>query len=176
MVYGYMLENANTTYLIDNRPLMQAFISYNVTEESIFIDSIDNSARPEFYLLLNALENGDSVIVRSIADLADTTDMVLYILGSFEDSGVKVISVSEPMYDYNSYMLLEYGVKIAKSLSEKKRLLGIAKAVSAGRMGRKVDETAKDTVLRLKNAGFAGEEIQKLCGISRSTYFRYIRK
>ncbi len=175
MVYGYMLENTNSTYLIDNRPLMQAFISYNVAEENIYIDSIDSETRPDFYLLLNVLESGDSIIVRSIADLSDATEMILYILSSFEDIGVNVISVSEPLYNYNSYMLLEYGVKIAKSVSEKKRLLGISKAVSAGRMGRKIDETVKETVIRLKNAGFTSAEIQKLCGISRSTYFRYIK-
>ena len=140
MKFAYMLENTNNTYKIDNQPLMAEIVRNEIDEEKIYIDAVGDGKRPEFNLLLNDIQDGDILYIRSIIDLSDATGAILYILGSLGEMGVVVRSVCEPQYEYGNLIVLGYGVKIVKELSEKKRKLGILQAVSAGKMGRKVDE------------------------------------
>ena len=175
MKFAYMLENTNNTYKIDNQPLMAEIVRNEIDEEKIYIDAVGDGKRPEFNLLLNDIQDGDILYIRSIGDLSDTISSILYILGSLGEMGVVVRSVCEPQYEYGNLIVLGYGVKIVKELSEKKRKLGILQAVSAGKMGRKVDEDTKEMVVRLKKSGFTVDEITDLCDISRSTYYRYIK-
>ena len=175
MKFAYMLENTNSTYKIDNQPLMAEIVRNEIDEEKIYIDAVGDGKRPEFNLLLNDIQGGDILYIRSIGDLSDTTGTILYILSSLGEMGVVVRSVCEPQYEYCNLIVLGYGVKIVRELSEKKRKLGILQATSDGRMGRKVDEDTKDMVVRLKKSGFTVEEITDLCDISRSTYYRYLK-
>lgn len=175
MKFAYMLENNNQTYKIDNQPLMAEIVRNEIDEEKIYIDAVGDGKRPEFNLLLNDIQDGDILYIRSIGDLSDTTGTILYILGSLGEMGIVVRSVCEPQYEYGNYIVLGYGVKVVKELSEKKRKLGILQAASAGKMGRKIDEDTKEMVVRLKKSGFTVEEITDLCDISRSTYYRYVK-
>lgn len=175
MKFAYMLENTNNTYKIDNQPLMAEIVRNEIDEEKIYIDAVGDGKRPEFNLLLNDIQGGDILYIRSIGDLSDTISSILYILSSLGEMGIVVRSVCEPQYEYGNYIVLGYGVKVVKELSEKKRKLGILQATSAGKMGRKIDEDTKEMVIRLKKSGFTVEEITDLCDISRSTYYRYIK-
>lgn len=176
MKFAYMLENNNQTYKIDNQPLMAEIVRNEIDEEKIYIDAVGDGKRPEFNLLLNDIQGGDILYIRSIGDLSDTISSILYILSSLGEMGVVVRSVCEPQYEYCNLIVLGYGVKIVRELSEKKRKLGILQAASAGKMGRKVDENTREMVVKLKNSGFTVEEITDLCDISRSTYYRYVKK
>ena len=175
MKFAYMLENNNQTYKIDNQPLMAEIVRNEIDEEKIYIDAVGDGKRPEFNLLLNDIQGGDILYIRSIGDLSDTISSILYILSSLGEMGIVVRSVCELQYEYGNLIVLGYGVKIVKELSEKKRKLGILQATSDGRMGRKTDEDTKDMVVRLKKSGFTVEEISDLCDISRSTYYRYVK-
>lgn len=175
MKFAYMLENTNNTYKIDNQPLMAEIVRNEIDEEKIYIDAVGDGKRTEFNLLLNDIQGGDVLYIRSIGDLSDTISSILYILSSLGEMGIVVRSVCEPQYEYGNYIVLGYGVKVVKELSEKKRKLGILQAASAGKMGRKVDEDTKEMVVRLKKSGFTVDEITDLCDISRSTYYRYIK-
>lgn len=175
MKFAYMLENTNNTYKIDNQPLMAEIVRNDISEEKIYIDAVGDGKRPEFNLLLNDIQGGDTLYIRSIGDLSDTISSILYILSSLGEMGIVVRSVCEPQYEYGNYIVLGYGVKVVKELSDKKRKLGILQAASAGKMGRKVDEDTKEMVVRLKKSGFTVDEITDLCDISRSTYYRYIK-
>ena len=175
MNFAYMLENNNQTYKIDNQPLMAEIVRNEIDEEKIYIDAVGDGKRPKFNLLLNDIQGGDILYIRSIGDLSDTTGTILYILSSLGEMGVDVRSMCEPQYEYGNLAILSYGVKVVKELSEKKRKLGILQAASAGNMGRKIDEDTKNMVVRLKKSGFTVEEITNLCDISRSTYYRYVK-
>ena len=175
MKFAYMLENTNNTYKIDNQPLMAEIVRNEIDEEMIYIDAVGDGKRPELNLMLDDIQDGDILYIRSIIDLSDATGTILYILSSLGEMGVVVRSVCEPQYEYDSLIVLGYGVKVVRELSEKKRKLGILQATSDGRMGRKVDEDTKDMVVRLKKSGFTVEEITDLCDISRSTYYRYVK-
>ncbi len=176
MKFAYMLENNNHTYKIDNQPLMAEIVRNEIDEEKIYIDAVGDGKRPELNLMLDDIRGGDTLYIRSIGDLSDATGTILYILGSLGEMGVVVRSICEPQYEYGNLIVLGYGVKIVKELSEKKRKLGILQAASAGKMGRKIDEDTKEMVVRLKKSGFTVEEITDLCDISRSTYYRYVKK
>jgi len=176
MKFAYMLENTNSTYKIDNQPLMAEIVRNNIPEEKIYIDAVGDGKRPELTLMLDDIQGGDILYIRSIGDLSDTISSIIYILSSLGEMGVVVRSVCEPQYEYGNLAILGYGVKIVKELSEKKRKLGILQAASAGKMGRKVDENTREMVVKLKNSGFTVEEITDLCDISHSTYYRYVKK
>jgi DNA invertase Pin-like site-specific DNA recombinase len=132
--------------------------------------------RPELQKLQNIVAEGDTVLVRSLLDLADKPDDLISLLNCFGDTHIEVVSIVEPYYKYgDSFLYLKNALILYADFSEKKRRLGIERAKAEGRMGRKCDEDTVSKVKRLKNAGFSTREIVSLCRISRSTYYRMIK-
>lgn len=177
MLYAYVLGNNVKIFEVDNQPLFKLIRDCDLPESNIYMDNLNDSARPEFELLKNTVVSGDTVAVRSLLDLADTPADILNLLKIFGDNGIEIASVSESYYEYDkTFKIIKDMFAICSDLSEKKRRLGIEKATAEGRMGRKIDADVIDRVKRLKAADFSVREITQLCGISRSSYYRYVKK
>lgn len=113
-------------------------------------------------------------MVRSLADLADTPATLISALQGFEDRGVEVVAIAEPWYTYKDHFeQVACLMGIVAEQAEKKRRLGIERAKDAGRMGRKPSSGRQEQIQKLRSAGLTVKEITKLCGISRSTYYRH---
>ena len=176
MVYAYILENVLKVYEVDNKPIFKFIKECELPETSIFIDKMGDVTRPELQKLQNIVAEGDTVLVRSLLDLADKPDDLISLLNCFGDTHIEVVSIVEPYYKYgDSFLYLKNAFGLFADFSEKKRRLGIERAKAEGRMGRKCDEDTVSKVKRLKNAGFSTREIVSLCRISRSTYYRMIK-
>lgn len=176
-LWAYFLENKSSTYNIDNRPLFCLIRDAALCDDSVFVDDIRDLKRPELAKLFGAVAAGDTVMVRSLTDLADTPTTLLSILQEFDDKGVDVASVNEPWYTYKAHFeQIASTMGIVAEWSEKKRRLGIERAKDAGRMGRKPDDSKKEQIQKLRSAGLTVNEITKLVGMSRSTYYRHKRK
>lgn len=176
MVWAYFLENKSQIYSVNNRPLFLFIQEHGLGEEHIFADEM-TAGRDELCALLGAVQTGDTVAVRSLVDLADSGDKLVSILRSFRDKGVAVVSLAENWYRHEDGLVqAESMVGMVAEWSEKRRRLGIERARQDGRMGRKADGRKKVQVLRLKSAGLSVKEIVELCDISRSTYYRYLKK
>ncbi len=176
MLYAYALENKLRLYEVNNQPLFKIIRDSDLPENNIYIDDMGDSNRSELKDLKDIVIADDIVIIRSILDLGDTPEDIIDLLRFFGDSGVDIASVSEPYYEYDkNFSIVSDAFGICADLAEKKRRLGIEKATVEGRMGRKIDANTVDRVRRLKAADFTVQEIIKLCGISRSTYYRIIK-
>ena len=80
MLYAYLLENRMKTYSIDNQPIFQMIRECGLDEEAVFIDAIGNVERNELKHLISIVESGDTVIFRSLVDIADTADEIVSLL------------------------------------------------------------------------------------------------
>ena len=176
MIYAYVLENTSLIYEINNRPIFKLIRDCDLQDEQVFIDSMGNKDRVELAALQSVVSEGDTLVIRSIVDIADTPIDIVSVLAFFGERGVEVVSTEEPEYDYNkNYALVVDMVGMCAELAEKKRRLGIERAKSEGRMGRKSNQEIKQRVLKLKAADFPRDEILKICNISYSTYYRIIK-
>lgn len=173
-LWAYFTENKSKIYNVDNKPLFCLIRDAALHEDNIFIDDIRDTERPELVKLFGAVAAGDTLMVRSLSDLADTPAMLIRILQDFEDRGVEVVAIAEPWYDYKaSFEQIACTIGIVAEQAEKKRRLGIQRAKDAGRMGRKTGNIRQEQIQKLRSAGLTVKEITKLCGISRSTYYRH---
>ena len=176
MVYAYILENIMKVCEVDNKPIFKFIKECELPETSIYIDKMGDVTRPELKKLQNIVADGDTVLVRSLLDLADKPDDLISLLNCFGVKNIEVVSIVEPYYKYgDSFLYIKNAFTLYADFSEKKRRLGIERAKAEGRMGRKSDKDIVDKVKRLKKAGFSIQEIVSLCGISRSTYYRMIK-
>lgn len=176
-LWAYFTENKSSTYNIDNRPLFCLIRDAALHEDSVFVDDIRDTTRPELAKLLGAVVAGDTIMVRSLADLADTPATLISILQGCEDRGVEVVAIAEPWYTYKGgFEQIACTMGILSEWAEKKRRLGIERAKDAGRMGRKPVNGRQEQIQKLRLAGFTIREITNLCGISRSTYYRHMGK
>ncbi len=176
MLYAYLLENRMKAYSIDNQPIFKMIRECSLEEDAVFIDAVGDGVRNDLNRLISNVKNGDTVIFRSLVDVADTADEIVSLLKMFAEKGVDVVSVVEFTFDLkkNASALFD-GFRICSELAEKKRRLGIERAKADGRMGRKVNLEVVDRVQRLRASGFSLSEILKMCNISRSTYYRIIK-
>lgn len=173
-LWAYFTENKSSTYIIDNSPLFCLIRDAALPEDSVFVDDIRDAERPELKKLFGAVTAGDTLMVRSLADLADTPVALISALQGFEDRGVEVVAIAEPWYTYkDNFEQIDCTIGIVTEQAEKKRRLGIERAKDAGRMGRKPNSSKQEQIQKLRSAGLTVKEITKLCGISRSTYYRH---
>ena len=145
-------------------------------EDTIFTDDM-TADRTERDDLLGRIQRGDTLIVRSLVDLADNADDLVILLQEIESKGVDIASVSEPWYEYKrNFEQVSRGIGIVRELAEKKRRMGMQRAKEEGRMGRKIDGRKAEQMRKLRAAGVTVREITDLCGVSRSTYYRQAGK
>ena len=76
MVYAYILENVLRAYKVDNQPIFKLIRECDLPETSIFMDKMGDSLRPELQELQSIVADGDTVLVRSLLDLAEKSDKV----------------------------------------------------------------------------------------------------
>lgn len=128
MLYAYVLENKSRIYEVNNKPLFKLIRDCDLPEENVFIDDMGSIDRSELHSLKNKTVSGDTVMVRSLLDIADTPSLLIDILKHFGDIGVDVVSINEPYYDYNqNFNIIEAVLVISLELAEKKRKMGLKK-------------------------------------------------
>jgi len=176
MLYGYMLENNSKYLYIDNNPLIKLLKESEMDADNIFIDSIMDVNRPELKKLIAILKEKDILIVRSIADLCDSTDNLSTILNYLNERRVTVISAKEYYYTYKSYYqaLVDFS-GYPKYWQEQKRIRGIELAIEENRMGRKKDSEKIQQALKLYDSDFSVHEISKIINFSKSSIYRALK-
>lgn len=182
VVYGYMLSNNRTDIYVSNTSLIKLLRDNKVNEDSVYIDNLDDcSHRPELRKLIKSiLKSGDTLILRSIGDVSNNLDDLLKTLEYLHTNGIKVITINEVNYNYDTYApaLKDY-MNMDKLWRSVKRVKGIAKAKVEGRMGRKRDAAAAARLadsLKLYDSGrFSIQDIRRITGIATSTLYRALK-
>lgn len=175
-LWAYFTTNTKKLFQVNNSAVFSLIQDGQLDDNHIYTDDVDGG-REELGELLDAVKQGDIVMIRSLVDLADSGVELVNALRLFGSKGVEVVSVEEPWYDFvGAFDKVVGTVKILSALTEKKRRLGMERAKMAGRMGRKTNKGRREQLQRLRAAGLPVREITELCGISRSTYYRNMTK
>ena len=130
-----------------------------------------------FAELLNQLSHGDTLLVRSVVDLADSADDLIDALSVLSEKKVTLCSYEEPYLSEEQYLKQVTGIiSIYHELSQKKKSRAYKKAVSEGKVGRpsKV-QNIKDLIMLYQSNKVSMEQLQALTGLSKSTLYRYIK-
>lgn len=180
MMYGYMLENTRPDFHLENSQLIKLLKESNVVDDCIYIDDVDDDReRAELKLLIKeVVTDGDTLIVRSIADLSNNLKDLLKTLEYLHTTGVDLVSVAEPYYSYELYYLaLKDFTAIDKLWKSLKRVKSLEKARQEGRLGRKKDvQKLTDAVRMYRSGAFKIEDIKRITGISNSSLYRALKE
>lgn len=155
--------------------------------DEILIDKASgkNAERPQLQALLQKVRSGDVVKVKSVDRLARNTRDLLTILDELTNNGVKVMFLDNSMTFDDSptskFMITMLGAvgELERSFIRQRQQEGIAIAKEKGGVfkGRQKDEEIRKTVAGYLVKGVhTSQEICKLTGVSRATFFRIKRE
>ena len=121
MIYAYMLENTSQYLYIDNSILIEFLNANKIEEDNLYIDAIDDARRTELMKLIEVLDRGDTLIVRSIADLSNNIEDVANALKRLYEDNIDLISLKENYYTYKSYYQAFLDFQACKFIGKSKR-------------------------------------------------------
>ena len=90
MVWAYVMENGDGVEKHSNQPVFQLIQKMGLTDEQLVFDQDNN--RTEFCKLLESMDVGDKLIIRSVEDLADETRDLVSVFQRLNKSDACTIS------------------------------------------------------------------------------------
>jgi|GEM_PF-1341359 len=176
MVYAYFIENTGDEFK-DNSGLLRYIKEQNISEDNIYIDTAD--IKDELDALLEKIEPGDTIALRTVTDLAEKRSELLKLLKELQDFGILIHSIMEPFLNCLEYLdRFQGSIEISKYYAEKKRSLAFEEAKKQGVVGRpKIPQEKIETALKLYASRlFTTDEIAKLSGVSSSSLYRALKE
>lgn len=179
--YGYIRVSSKEQNLARQQVEMQKLNLAYIFEEKASGKNVD---RPELQKMLRILSEGDTVVVLSIDRLARNTKDLLELVDLFKKKGINFISLKENIDTSTPTGM--FIITILGALSELEREyirerqrqgIAIAKTQKKykGRKERKIPNFEEMTK-RVRSGNMSVEEASKLLCISRSTYYRKLKK
>lgn len=179
--YGYIRVSSKEQNLARQQVEMQKLNLAYIFEEKASGKNVD---RPELQKMLSILSEGDTVVVLSIDRLARNTKDLLELVDLFKKKGINFISLKENIDTSTPTGM--FIITILGALSELEREyirerqrqgIAIAKTQKKykGRKERKIPNFEEMTK-RVRSGNMSVEEASKLLCISRSTYYRKLKK
>lgn len=173
MDYAYFIENSEEYR--DNSKLFNRIRELYIDENEVYTDT--EGSKEELEKLLETIEDGDRLIIRTVVDLSDTAKELLDTLFNLHNRGVILESISETYISkQNYYLTFKDFVDISKYYTEKKRQQGYQKAKDKGIVGRpKMTAEIEQAIKMYKTKAFTISEIENLTKISKTTLYRYLK-
>lgn len=151
--------------------------------DEVLIDKASgkNAERPQLQALLQKVRSGDVVKVKSVDRLARNTRDLLTILEELTSQGISVMFLDNSLTFDDSptskFMITMLGAvgELERSFIRQRQTEGIAIAKEKGGVfkGRPKDEELRRSVAGyLAKGSYSSQEICKLAGVSRATFFR----
>lgn len=139
--------------------------------------------RPELEKLLERLTEGDTVVVESLSRLGRSTKDLIWLMESFNEKGVNLVSLKESIDTTSSTGKLLFALMSAIAQFERDVIAdrtreGIASARARGRKGgrpKSDPEKLKMAVKLYNSKQYSIKEIEKMTGIKKDTLYRAIR-
>lgn len=178
MKYAYFLDVQGPEDDRNNSKVFKLIHDFGIPEERVFVDE-DPENRTEFQTLMDLLQDGDTLIIRSAKDIAeDFNDVYRNIFPQLEEKGVELFSCEEPFLcgdncssTLNNFMLfLDY-------FYTKRRKTGYEKALDEGRVGRPAKtEDVEKAIEMYESKTYTIAQITQLTGVSKSTLYKYLKE
>lgn len=139
--------------------------------------------RPELEKLLERLTEGDTVVVESLSRLGRSTKDLIWLMETFNEKGVNLVSLKESIDTTSSTGKLLFALMSAIAQFERDVIAdrtreGIASARARGRKGgrpKSDPEKLKMAVKLYNSKQYSIKEIEKMTGIKKDTLYRAIR-
>ena len=109
MIYAYFIENTSSEFK-DNSGLFRFIQEQEIPEDNLYIDTADN--KDELDALLEKIEAGDTIVLRTVTDLAEKRNELLQLLKDLQDFGVLIHSITEPFLNGLDYFNRLQGSKV----------------------------------------------------------------
>ena len=171
MVWAYVIENTFEINFQSNQEIFKLINEIGIADENCFFDMGGDTKRPELKSLLEQIPSSDTLIIRSITDIADTTEDLLSTLFVLSEKQIELCSLHEPYLSEKKYIEQVQGLwGLYQEFQKKKKKVAYKKAVADGKVGR--PKKAKDSVKEL-SLNLSVKQMQDLTGLSRSTIYRY---
>ena len=193
-IYGYARVSSHDQNL---QRQMDAFKEFGIDEKNIFCDkkSGKNFERKNYQRLIRKLKNGDLVVVKSIDRLGRNYSAIIREWKKITDKlKANIFVMDMPLLDTRmadgsltnrlvSDLVLQILSFVAENEREnirKRQEQGIAAAKKRGvRFGRPESETPEDFITVVKSwkqGNIKLEEVLETCHMSKSTFYRKLRK
>ena len=177
MVWAYVMENGESVESHNNTPIFQLVNQLEVPDNQLVFDQ-DNS-RTEFCKLLESLQMGDRLIIRSVADLADDIMGLICVFQKLTDKQISLCSVEEPFLSGEDYLgsITEF-TRLYVLFQKKKQQAGYRKACAEGRVGRPPIKSKEiQQAINLYNSDTCTiSQITALTGVSKTTLYRALKE
>ncbi len=154
--------------------------------ERIYTEKITGTgkARPELERMMDALRQGDTVIVCDFTRLGRSTRELLDLMQRIHDSGAEIVSLKEQIDTSTAAGRMMMGMVLVLAEFERDNLIertraGLEAARARGRCGgrKPIDSRkVKDALTLYDSKQYTLREITERTGVKRSTLYRYIQK
>lgn len=154
--------------------------------ERVFLEKASGTRddRPELSRMLALLREGDSVVVVKLDRISRSTKHLIELSQKFDELGVDLISLGDSI-DTTTPMG-RFFFRVMASIAELERDMiaertkdGLKAARARGRSGGrpKADPAAIERAAKMYESGsFSVREITEASGISKSTFYRYVKR
>lgn len=177
MVWAYVMENGNDVEKHDNTPVFQLIQKMGLTDDQLVFDQTE--ARTEFCKLLESLQTGDKLIIRSVADLADDLMDLICVFQKLTDKEISLCSCEEPFLSGEDYLgsITEF-TRLYVLFQKKKQVAGYRKACAEGRVGRPAikSKEIEQAIELYKSDAYTISQITALTGVSKTTLYRVLKE
>ncbi len=175
MIWAYVLENMD---LEDNRSNQNLFLlisDLQIPEDNQYFDK--DLHRTELYKLIEVLQSGDRLAIRSVMDLADTLSDLISVFQKLRNKSIILCSCLEPYLCGDDYLdTLNGFVKLYVDFEKKKQQQSYQKALDSGSVGRPAKTKEIEQAISMYQSGkYKVNQIEAVTGISKSTLYRYLK-
>lgn len=172
MTYAYIVDNTAGDSNHDNTLIFQLIYKIKLCEDYIYADC--PGQRQEIVKLLNKLQPGDTVICRSIQDVALSTSQLLVTLIWLNQNKIEFVSVLEQEYQYSDTL---YFLHTADNFyKERNRIEGYERAKLEGKIGRPQNSSVPEAIELYEQGKFTVDQITKITGVPSATLYRHLLK
>ena len=165
---------------------IEAVKAAGVAEENIFQEKASgkDTERPELQRMFEYIRPGDTIVVESISRLARSAKDLLNMLDMFRDRGIEFVSLKECLDTSTPAGRMIFTVFAAVSELERAQIrqrqregIKVAKALGKykGRPKKQYDVFEK-WYQKVKNKDISVTRACKALGISRATWYSYVRE
>ena len=174
MTYAYFIDSANRGTNVDNSTLFKYIQDLELPEEQIFAEVYGE--QDALKMLLETIEEGDIIIVRSLSDLGSSIIKILKFLNIISKYNIEIISVLEDYYNAKLYKrLITDLLRISTDLQTTARVTGYRAAKEQGRVGRPKNDSITEALKLYDTKKLTIEQISKMTSVSQSTLYRALR-
>lgn len=175
MIWAYVLENMDLEVNRSNQNLFLLINELQMPDDNKHFDT--NLDRPELKNLLEVIQPGDRLAIRSVLDLADSLSDLISVFQKLTEKQITLCSCEEDYLCGEDYLeTLTDFTGLYVEFEKKKQRHSYIKAVEDGTVGRPQKTKEIEQAVSMYQSGkYKVNQIESLTGVSKSTLYRYLK-